>query len=415
MPAATTMSRFLTLIGISATRKSSRSPRDFRALEEAARTSLVARGIFEDWVLFHLDVSRLLEASLARIVTWTGRFPMRNFSPGRNWDASIPWERKISTQIDHLFPDSGAGTPYAFSNGRAFVRQGLSRDLADHPSLTLGIAVTEAGRYGNATLQIANSLAIAAKISARAVFFPRTTFFPEGIFRLSSGLLVCIATNTDINDRNLPQVLWATNAMKANRLFLDPCSEQASELGTLLGQSSIALPRPARSDKLTIHLRSGDIFKRRTHKDYGPPPWAFYQRVLEYRPWSEVAIVSEDGKNPVRRYIKSWCRQNGLPVLQTGERFEEAVSHIANATNLVVSPGTFGPAVCFNNQRPRTIFSFGTEVSSLICRKITVVVVGHDLAGEYVKNNMNRNWQNTSVQRKLQWAYPIEKVGLRRL
>ena len=116
-------------------------------------------------------------------------------------------------------------------------------------------------------------------------------------------------------------------------------------------------------DGLTIHIRSGDIFKRKTavevfkearnplcglkrllagthrvHPLFVQPPLAFYKRVIESQPWSHVIIVAQDTENPVinallRSYSNIEFQQRNL---------ENDITALLSAQNLIIGYGTFG-------------------------------------------------------------------------
>lgn len=52
-------------------------------------------------------------------------------------------------------------------------------------------------------------------------------------------------------------------------------------------------------DYLYIHIRSGDIFKRKPHILYTQPPLCFYQSILENYKFKKIYLISKDNKNPI--------------------------------------------------------------------------------------------------------------------
>ena len=49
---------------------------------------------------------------------------------------------------------------------------------------------------------------------------------------------------------------------------------------------------------VVIHIRSGDIFKNCIHPAYIPPPFSYYENILDNISFSKIILVSENDANP---------------------------------------------------------------------------------------------------------------------
>ncbi len=119
----------------------------------------------------------------------------------------------------------------------------------------------------------------------------------------------------------------------------------------------------AGQDGLTIHIRSGDIFRRKpaikvfkrapnlivalkrllsgTHRvnsEFIQPPLAFYTRVIESKPWSRIILIAQDTENPT---IHALLKAYGTIEFQPGS-LERDIMALLSAQNLVIGYGTFG-------------------------------------------------------------------------
>lgn len=115
---------------------------------------------------------------------------------------------------------------------------------------------------------------------------------------------------------------------------------------------------------LVIHIRSGDIFKRkslrrvlveaespliglarlvkgthRVHPSFVQPPLSFYQKILDNSSsWPRVTLIAEDLENPV---ITSLLEQYKYIRFKKGS-LESDIRALLSAQNLVIGYGTFG-------------------------------------------------------------------------
>ncbi|MBR8826989.1 MAG: tetratricopeptide repeat protein [Gomphosphaeria aponina SAG 52.96 = DSM 107014] len=176
-------------------------------------------------------------------------------------------------------------------------------------------------------------------------------------------------------------------------------------------------------DTLVIHIRSGDILHEDSwvHPAYTQPPLIYYKKIIQDNDYQDIVIVTEkDKRNPCINALKEW-----LPSIkiQTGT-FEEDISTILSAKNLVIGMGSFALVLAMMSQNINILYIPLFETSNY-CKLINEES-SDDLGGieelknisldfnpviyqlpEYIKKG---EWRNTQAQRELMIAYPEEKI-----
>lgn len=163
---------------------------------------------------------------------------------------------------------------------------------------------------------------------------------------------------------------------------------------------------------LTMHIRSGDIFKHMIHPLYGQPPKSYYLKAIHhYKPCS-VLLVYEDDSNPVVAALRDQLFSEKIDFEESSSScvFDDA-RHLATAEALVIGAGTFavGP-LCFNKVI-HTLYTFNhSHYSTHLPLPTPIKSVTHiniaDFNSDYVNTIMNGNWANTPEQRELMLTYP---------
>lgn len=88
---------------------------------------------------------------------------------------------------------------------------------------------------------------------------------------------------------------------------------------------------------LYIHIRSGDIFKRRPNTNYAQPPLCFYQKILNNFFFKNIYIVSENRKNPI---IDLLTKENH-EIIFIDNYIDTDAAILSNAYNIVGSMSSF--------------------------------------------------------------------------
>ena len=88
---------------------------------------------------------------------------------------------------------------------------------------------------------------------------------------------------------------------------------------------------------LYIHIRSGDIFKRRPNTVYAQPPLCFYQKILNNFFFKNIYIVSENRKNPIINILTKEFPE----IIFIDNYIETDAAILSNAYNIVGSMSSF--------------------------------------------------------------------------
>lgn len=294
--------------------------------------------------------------------------------------------------------------------GQAYIRLGRK----DRSQTSVALLITGVGRLGNSIVQVLNCVFLANQLSAKTILFHEFNAIGNRMVQLSSSTALRRLSIFPRRGFTPPDKIWRTYAMTNFDVFPEPCDGQYSSVrGELVGGFGFGPRRPTKESEgiLTIYLRSGDIFSGPSEPDYGQPPWVFYEKILEFRKWTAVEIVSEDEANPNFRLISKWCSKHNIAFMSKGAELAEAVSAVLNASNLVSARGTFVPSLVYLSEGPKTIFQFHDERSPLLCREDIELWTVEDLAGNYVSKVLSGNWKNSQEQRALMVSYPRESLS----
>jgi hypothetical protein len=184
-------------------------------------------------------------------------------------------------------------------------------------------------------------------------------------------------------------------------------------------------------DGLVIHIRSGDVFRRKsaikvfrgapsyllglkrllngTHRVNGSfvqPPLVFYKHVIESKPWSQICIVAEDKANPVIDELL----QSDYKIEFQQASLEEDITTLLAAKNLVVGYGTFG----------LTWALLSGCLESLYCPVLPERVFGELYPGDIHDLDVHTfefrdyiplgQWKASTVQKKMMLTYQFDSI-----
>ena len=105
---------------------------------------------------------------------------------------------------------------------------------------------------------------------------------------------------------------------------------------------------------LYIHIRSGDIFSSFIHGNYAQPPLCFYEFIINNFHFKKIFIISEDRKNPVIDALLN--KYSNISFLH--KDFNNDVSYIINAYNLVISSSSFSLNLARLSKKLKKLFVY---------------------------------------------------------
>lgn len=310
---------------------------------------------------------------------------------------------EIQNQLDAKVP----GCP----NGRAYERMGARHSSSSTPA----VLIAGIGRLGNSIVQVLNSLAIAGQLKSNRVYFHLFDAIGNASLNLTPTLRLEPLSMVRTTRSHPPKIIWRTYAMTSFGVLQDPF-DNVFDLAREELRRGLNVPQKpsgaARDDGvLTVYLRSGDIFAGPSEPDYGQPPWAFYEKVLEFKPWTRVEIVAEDRGNPTYGPIFEWCRDRGIPVDVLGAKLEDAVEAVVRSTHLISARGTFVPSLLYLTNDDKEVFQFHDDKNRLMGGRNLTLWRVTDNDGDYVASVMSNNWANSEAQRALMLEYPADSLS----
>jgi len=105
---------------------------------------------------------------------------------------------------------------------------------------------------------------------------------------------------------------------------------------------------------LYIHIRSGDIFKRRPNTVYAQPPLCFYQKILNNFFFKNIYIVAENRKNPLIDLLSKEFPE----IIFIDNYIETDAAILSNAYNIVGSMSSFLTTLVMINDNLKSYWDF---------------------------------------------------------
>lgn len=156
---------------------------------------------------------------------------------------------------------------------------------------------------------------------------------------------------------------------------------------------------------LVIHLRGGDVFGSRDVRNYGQPPLAYYELVLDHDKPKHVLIVYQDLLNPVLQGLINHCELKGIGYSTQSGSLREDVETLLGAAKLVAGRGTFMPAIVGLSPRVEKLYFFEDKFVLQPPRGGFQLWRVHDRLGKYRDEVLSGNWENSDAQRQLMLNY----------
>ena len=324
------------------------------------------------------------------------------FSLGAFYVRSDTLSKKVQQELRHELPFAPPG--------QAFVRWGRRfSHRTDKAMLIAGV-----GRLGNSILQTLNTRTLAEILDTKETYYHRFDAVENKCLSLGDGITLRKLPLLNPGTSGRPRLIWRTYALNSDTPLLDPRNAEFGAVKRTLRDrliTSHALLEKAPRNCLTIYLRSGDVFSHKPEPHYAQPPWAFYEKVLEFKPWTRVEIVTEDTGNPTYEPILKWCRDRDIPVDILGANLEDAIQAVVRSTHLISARGTFIPSLLFLTEDTKEVFQFHDARNPLMGGDNLTLWGVTDKDGGYVAAVMSKNWANTEVQRALMLEYPTDSLS----
>ena len=283
----------------------------------------------------------------------------------------------------------------------------------------VGVAPYENGAFGNCLIQYLLTIGIARNLNLKYIKLPRLD--RSEVIALTEPLL-CEDITFIPADAPLPpdgyflsgmffdipiQSLAGTLEQKETREIID------SYIRPLFNKLPTRIDKKP-TDRLLIHIRSGDIFSTWVAPHYPQPPLGFYQlviqRLIAEKRITSIKLVFENRLNPVIAELEAYISGIGVPLTTQSGSLVDDVAALVDGSYLVFGLGTFGPAVCHLSNHIEQVFYFASGWPQHFKGIPTIgkIVEVLDVEGSYTKVG---EWDNSPERRKLMIDYPIEHLA----
>lgn len=189
------------------------------------------------------------------------------------------------------------------------------------------------GRFSNNLQQLIYAYFIALKKRHSCITFPEHPEFS------STSLSVLQESDLSINSANI-QGRFFTFADVLEHVPQRPSYVEMRQIAQqaivpiMPGYKSIFEDTKSERE-VVFHVRGGDIFSRRPHPRYVPPPCSYFTYYLNT--FGNVGLIKEDRKHPV---IRSLLASDYVTDLSSGSLLRD-LAILGSANTIVVGPGTF--------------------------------------------------------------------------
>lgn len=291
--------------------------------------------------------------------------------------------------------------------GAYFFQAGANSDQSN----LVGLTVSAYGRMGNNLLQISNALLLARGLGLDYVKLPKSELF--GIDSpVSCGNLTILPHNFDTRRLGIFLSSCYFQQPRLERLGIRMPDRRAVLKKYLIPATNFAFPQTEKPGCLTLHIRSGDIFGEKPNRDYAPPPFAFYQLVIEHARSrlgiDRVRLVFQDTRNPCVIALQQYLSEIRIPVTLQSGTLREDFDVLMSARNLVFGYGTFGIGICLLSDAAETVNTFGRAGHSYSqFTSLSETKMWRDTTGNYPKKG---EWEATPEQLDLMINLPAYAI-----
>ena len=303
----------------------------------------------------------------------------------------------FAKEVDRQLPKthSAIATMLPFPRNKSAARDLAIKGLLDKKDITSkdykfsSIQIKWYGRLGNNIIQVSNAVYLAELMNVS------TIYVDPGFCRINNNVEIKEKNITIIPTKNIPS---NTHLMDYNIFQFDIDNHNPDDrVLTFASEVLKGIPHVNTSDdELYIHIRSGDIFSHNPCPYYGQPPLCFYESIIKKWGFKKIFILTDSAGNPV---IEPLRVKYGAKMMMID--LETTIGYILSARNLVVSFGTFVPALLrlIPDDPSKRIFRYSNRF--WYCTDIWKKMVYLEPSKNYVDKILSVNWANTKEQREM--------------
>ena len=250
------------------------------------------------------------------------------------------------------------------------------------------------GRLGNNIIQLRNIILVAIYYKFN-IEIPEHPFFSEKFIQLNKD------TNNDIYIDDEGNNFFYSQKIKK---FDNKCFNTNIDVMKTILQQIFKLKIPEDTlnfnDILTIHIRGGDLFYTHPPHQYIPPPFEYYQNIIEDNNYKKIIIISDDNKNPIIQKLQSVYPN----ILFQMNNLLQDIETILSSKNIVQSVGTFIPSILLLSKNIKNIYypSYSIQINETKQYFQNITLIENDYNNYNTKMN---KWRNTDEQKNLLLNY----------
>jgi len=206
-------------------------------------------------------------------------------------------------------------------------------------------------RFGNKIIQISNAIKLGLQTGCKKITVNGKTIYLPKYNKTTKKF--SFITEMNKNSRNY----FYINKIKKIYPDYDESTIDQQEVRNILLKYCFDTYKFIHNTYLCIHVRSGDIFKKKKpHGGYVQPPYDFYKMILELENFkgNPVVLISEDRKNPVINKIL----ENYKNVFWEKNKLKRDQEIIMNSKYLVYGEGTFVPQLLYLSYGRKKVIRF---------------------------------------------------------
>ena len=279
--------------------------------------------------------------------------------------------------------------------------------------------IIQFGRFSNLILALSRCMMLAKKWRVQNIYLPENCIVRQLI---PNGNLISSKDNSlnIIIGKASKGIVLKGNFFYNKDMNVQMSNSDYSNMIDIFRERTEIKPKinKVSESKLTIHIRSGDIFeKKHPHPWYGQPPLSFYQEAITHYKPESVDLVFENKKNPVIDKLIDFLEENNIFfTIYSSNSLREDIQILVNAKALVIGNGNFLIGVIPFANYLETVYTFNIKLRTFVLsneaiRKLNNYV-SRDITGIYKKKLLRKNWKNTIKQRNLMLTYDRKNLAL---
>jgi len=211
--------------------------------------------------------------------------------------------------------------------------------------MCMNLKFTWAHRLGNFLMAIKNAIQIALYYNYN-IIFPTHPFLNTTYLVINKNVTIEDKKITDVTNffliegiKNIDKSLFQINVNESNMILKDIFAiNNVNSLG---------------NNDLVLHIRSGDIFQdKNPHPVYVTPPLSYYKNIIEHTNYETLYLIAEDTVNPCINILLELYPK----IIFKKQNLEEDVKIVLSAVNIVISFGTFLPALLDLSTNIKTVY-----------------------------------------------------------